>query len=124
MNDQTALYCRSALKDGAAIAAQEEELLRFAERNGCGKCARYRDNGQSGATRNRPGLNALMNDVRAGKIKTVIAKDTARFARNLATFAELTNEAEMCGVSLVTVDGGTIAPKPEDWTRRIIPKGA
>ena len=69
---KTALYCRIANADNTAMALQEEMLLRYAADNGYNDFIIYRDNGESGLTLDRPGMNALMADVRKGRIQTII----------------------------------------------------
>jgi len=41
------------------------------------------DDGVTGTTFNRPGLNAMIDDVRAGKVRTVIIKDQSRIGRDV-----------------------------------------
>ena len=41
------------------------------------------DDGVTGTTFNRPGLNAMLDDVRAGKVRTVIIKDQSRIGRDV-----------------------------------------
>jgi DNA invertase Pin-like site-specific DNA recombinase len=56
-----------------AVRAQERRIRAFADEHGYGvEMAFYRDCGQSGVTLDRPAMNALTADIRAGKIGTVI----------------------------------------------------
>ncbi|MDR2089522.1 MAG: recombinase family protein [Clostridiales Family XIII bacterium] len=77
----TAAYCRTATADEIAMRAQERQIREYAEKHGYGKPAFYRDCGQSGATLDRPALNALTADIKAGKIGTVVTADASKNAR-------------------------------------------
>ena len=50
---------------------------------------RYDDGGLSGASLDRPALQKLLADVRAGKINTVVVYKVDRLTRSLADFAKL-----------------------------------
>jgi DNA invertase Pin-like site-specific DNA recombinase len=102
----TALYCRVARSDDGAMAVQERYLLRFAERNGFGDCVLYRDNGQNGLTLDRPGLNALMGDIRDGRVDAVMTADLSRIARNAALFGDWLEFIESQGVGFISVRDG------------------
>jgi hypothetical protein len=107
----TAAYCRTATADEIAMKAQERRIREYADKHGYdGETAFYRDCGLSGATLDRPALNALTADIRAGKIGTVIAADVARIARNFALASEWIDLSDKYGVALVTLAGGEIAP--------------
>ena len=64
---------------------------------------RYDDGACSGATVERPALQRLMNDVRAGRIDTIVVYKIDRFSRSLMDFARLVEELEQHDVSLVAV---------------------
>jgi hypothetical protein len=106
----TAAYCRTALADELAIRTQERQIREYAEKYGYGEPAFYRDCGQSGATLDRPAINALTADIRAGKIGAVVAADIARIARNYALFSEWLDMLSEYGVTLVTLADGETAP--------------
>jgi hypothetical protein len=105
----TAAYCRTATADEWAIAEQERGIRKYASRHGYGEPAFYRDCGQSGATLDRPAMNTLTADIRAGKVGVVIAANTARIARNLAPFSEWLDLTGEYGVAFVTLADGEIA---------------
>ncbi|MDR2655642.1 MAG: recombinase family protein [Oscillospiraceae bacterium] len=85
---QTAVYCRTALADELAMRAQERRIREYADRLGHGKVTVYRDFGQNGLTLDRPSMNALAAEIKAGKIGTVIAADISRIARNYTLVSE------------------------------------
>jgi site-specific DNA recombinase len=97
-----ALYCRAAAFDEARIAEQEAELRRFARENSCGVCAVFRDNGESGVTLDRPGLQAMLECVKAGGINRVIVRDRSRLSRSFSQFHELENMFREQGVDFIS----------------------
>jgi hypothetical protein len=100
----TAVYCRTATADEIAIKAQERRILAFADEHGYGgEMAFYRDCGQSGAALDRPALNALTADIRAGKIGAVLVTDISRIARTLPLASEWLDLSDRYGVTLVTL---------------------
>ena len=83
---KTAIYCRMASTDAERIEEQEQALLKFAEENGYNDCVCYRDNGESGLSLDRPGMQRLQNDIREGKVHTVIVYNLSRISRNALHF--------------------------------------
>jgi DNA invertase Pin-like site-specific DNA recombinase len=63
----------------------------------------YDDGGYSGATMQRPGLQALLGDIAAGKVKVVVVYKVDRLTRSLADFARLVDLFDRHGVSFVSV---------------------
>jgi site-specific DNA recombinase len=64
---------------------------------------RYDDGAFSGASLDRPALQQLLADVRAGKIDIVLVYKVDRLTRSLADFAKLIELFDAHGVSLVSV---------------------
>ena len=60
---------------------------------------RYDDGGLSGASLDRPALQNLLADVRAGNINTVVVYKVDRLTRSLADFAKLVELFDQHGVS-------------------------
>ena len=79
-------YCRVACAKQSAPSAeaqrQEQMAQRYADARGLIICATYLDAGVSGGTLERPALQRLLADCRAGKIDTVITQDPERLSRN------------------------------------------
>ena len=101
---RTAIYCRTASghpDDRAWLIAQERRLLDYAAEHGCAEPIIYRDSGENGLTLDRPAMNALTTDIKAGKIGTVIAADRARIARNHRLFAEWRDMLNEHGAELI-----------------------
>jgi site-specific DNA recombinase len=65
--------------------------------------ARYDDGAFSGASLERPALQQLLADVRAGKIDIVLVYKVDRLTRSLADFAKLIELFDAQGVSFVSV---------------------
>lgn len=83
----TALYERLSRDDeqcgdSNSIVNQKQMLEEYAARNGFMNCVHYTDDGYSGGTFDRPGWKRLMEDIEAGLVQTVIAKDMSRIGRN------------------------------------------
>jgi site-specific DNA recombinase len=64
----------------------------------------FRDDGHSGATLNRPGLDRLRDAVRAGEVTQVLVTDPDRLARNYVQLMVLLEELERAGCELVFLD--------------------
>ena len=102
-NAKTAIYSRVACVDDDRIEQQEQRLLQFAEENGYGDCACFRDNGEKGLSLDRPGIQKLIGEIRDGKIKTVTVYDLSRIARGLALMDEWFMIIKEYGVELISV---------------------
>lgn len=63
----------------------------------------YNDGGVSGASLERPALQTLLADIRAGKITTVVVYKVDRLTRSLADFAKLVELFDQFGVSFVSI---------------------
>jgi len=64
---------------------------------------RYDDGAYSGATLERPALQRLMADIRAGRVDAILVYKIDRLSRSLMDFAKLVEELERHDVSLVSV---------------------
>src|SRR5919107_5744729 len=65
--------------------------------------ARYDDGGLSGGTLERPALQRLLADVRAGRLDLVVVYKVDRLTRSLAGFAKIVEIFDAAGVSFVSV---------------------
>src|SRR5512133_1255106 len=65
--------------------------------------ARYDDGGYSGGSTDRPPLQRLLADVRAGKIDVIVVYKVDRLTRSLADFAKLVELFDRHNVSFVSV---------------------
>jgi len=81
-----------------------EAYIRSQEREGwIALPDRYDDGAFSGATMERPALQRLMTDVRAGRVDVIVVYKIDRLSRSLLDFAKLVEELEQHRVSLVSV---------------------
>jgi site-specific DNA recombinase len=64
---------------------------------------KYDDGGFSGGTTDRPALQRLLGDVRAGKIDVIVVYKVDRLTRSLADFAKLVELFDQHNVSFVSV---------------------
>ena len=79
----TALYPRLSHEDelqgeSNSISNQKRILETYAKQNGFSNLRWYTDDGYSGANFQRPGFQAMLADIEAGKVGTVIVKDMSR----------------------------------------------
>ena len=65
--------------------------------------AKYGDGGFSGGNTDRPALQRLLDDVRAGKIDVIVVYKVDRLTRSLADFAKLVELFDQHNVSFVSV---------------------
>jgi site-specific DNA recombinase len=65
--------------------------------------AKYEDGGFSGGNTERPALQRLLEDVRAGKVDVIVVYKVDRLTRSLADFAKLVELFDKHGVSFVSV---------------------
>ena len=83
----TAFYCRLSKDDllqgeSNSITNQKAILKKYADDNGFTNTVFYVDDGISGTTFDREGFKAMMSDIEAGKVSTVITKDLSRLGRD------------------------------------------
>ena len=83
----TALYPRLSHEDelqgeSNSISNQKRILEAYAKQNGFTNLRWYTDDGYSGANFQRPGFQAMLADIEAGLVGTVIVKDMSRLGRN------------------------------------------
>ena len=84
----TALYCRLSKEDfdsgeSNSIVHQKEILTKYSQDRGFHNTRFFVDDGVSGTLFSRPGLDALLAEVRLGKVSTVIIKDQSRIGRDV-----------------------------------------
>src|SRR5690348_1622564 len=107
-----AIYTRKSSEEGLeqefnSLAAQREACEAYirSQRNEGWVLARthYDDGGFSGGTLERPALQGLLADVRAGRIDIVVVYKVDRLTRSLADFAWLVEIFDAQGASFVSV---------------------
>jgi DNA invertase Pin-like site-specific DNA recombinase len=98
---RAALYVRVST-DRQTVANQVEVLAAVAAARGWDIVATYADNGLSGAKgrKERPGLDALLNDAQRGKFNVVMAWAIDRIGRSLIDLLGTIQHLEACGCDL------------------------
>jgi site-specific DNA recombinase len=118
MNQPAAIYARVSSdrqKEDHTIASQTVALLELAKSNGYLVPAEwvFQDEGYSGASLVRPGLEALRDLAAQGQITTVLIYSPDRLSRKYAYQVLLTEELSRCGVAIVFLKAPT-GGSPED----------
>ena len=90
----TALYCRLSQEDmqaGESESIQNQKLIlqRYADEHHFFNTRFFVDDGFSGVSFERQGLQAMLREVEAGKVATVITKDLSCLGRNYLKTGEL-----------------------------------
>ncbi len=107
-----AVYTRKSSEEGLDMAFNSLDAQREAGRDyiksqrGQGWTAvstAYDDGGYSGGTTERPGLQKLLADIKAGRIDVVVVYKVDRLSRSLADFARLMQFFDEHAVSFVSV---------------------
>jgi site-specific DNA recombinase len=107
-----AVYTRKSSEEGLeqefnSLAAQREACeayIRSQQHEGWALArSRYDDGGFSGGNLERPALQQLLEDLRAGRVDIVVVYKVDRLTRSLADFARLVEVFDAHGVSFVSV---------------------
>ena len=90
----TALYCRLSQEDmqaGESESIQNQKLIlqKYADEHHLLNTRFFVDDGFSGVSFEREGLQSMLREVEAGKVATVITKDLSRLGRNYLKTGEL-----------------------------------
>mgnify|MGYP003263512207 CR=1 FL=1 len=90
----TALYCRLSQEDmqaGESESIQNQKLIlqKYADEHHFFNTRFFVDDGFSGVSFEREGLQAMLREVEAGNVATVITKDLSRLGRNYLKTGEL-----------------------------------
>lgn len=116
----TALYERLSRDDDLqgesnSILNQKSYLETYAKQHGFSNIRHFSDDGYTGTNFNRPGFKALMEEVNAGRVETVIVKDMSRFGRNylqVGFFTEI--QFPEHGVRFIAVNNNVDSNNPTD----------
>ena len=116
----TALYPRLSHEDelqgeSNSISNQKRILETYAKQNGFSNLRWYTDDGYSGANFQRTGFQAMLADIEAGKVGTVIVKDMSRLGRN---YLQVGMYTEMIfpqkGVRFIAINDGVDSAQGEN----------
>ena len=80
------IYCRLSNddeRDGESVSIENQKLLlqRYVRERGWNEIDIYIDDGYSGTNFQRPGVQRLIADAKAGRINVILVKDLSRFGR-------------------------------------------
>jgi site-specific DNA recombinase len=114
---RVAIYARVAVKEqgeGRAIRRQVDALVRFGAAHGTAVAEDHvwADEGESGATLVRPGLNRLREWAAQGQIETLLVCSPDRLSRNCAHYLLLREELGRRGVEVVFLTDAAPATAP------------
>ncbi len=90
------IYCRLSNddeRDGESVSIENQKLLlqRYVRERGWNEVDTYIDDGYSGTNFQRPGVQRLIADAKAGRINVILVKDLSRFGRNYIEFGQYTD---------------------------------
>ena len=98
---------------GTSLAGQREVCRRLVSGRGWALAGEYVDRGVSGARWSRPGLDRLLDDVRAGVVSVVVVAGLDRLGRSVRHLLSLLGEWDDVGVGFVSVAEGFDSTAPE-----------
>ena len=95
-NKITALYCRLSQEDerlgeSLSIENQKSILLAYAKERHFPNPTFFVDDGYSGVSYDRPGFQAMLKEIEAGRVAVCLSKDLSRLGRNSALTGLYTN---------------------------------
>ncbi len=106
------IYCRLSNddeRDGESVSIENQKLLlqRYVRERGWNEVDTYVDDGYSGTNFQRPGVQRLIADAKAGRINVILVKDLSRFGRNYIEFGQYTEiRFPEMGVRFIAVNDG------------------
>lgn len=104
---KAAAYGRiSTLIHGQDMMNQLEPIRKAAEARGFEIVQTYRDEGVSGATERRKGLDEMLADAKRGRFKVLIVVELSRIARDVRHLLNTLHELHQSGVSLISIREG------------------
>ena len=116
----TALYERLSRDDEQAgesnsILNQKKYLEEYARQKGMRNIRHFYDDGYSGINFNRPGFVALLEEIEAGRVETLLVKDLSRLGRNylqVGYYTEILFPKK--GVRFIAVNNNVDSANPTD----------
>src|SRR3982074_3567424 len=120
MNKPAAIYARVSSdrqKENHTIASQTAALIDYAQTQGYAVPPEwvFQDEGYSGATLVRPGLEALRDLAAEGQITAALVYSPDRLSRKYAYLVLLSEELSRYGVALIFLNA-PVGATPEDQT--------
>jgi DNA invertase Pin-like site-specific DNA recombinase len=107
----TALYCRLSKEEekrseSVSIENQRRILLKFCKDKGFANPRVFVDDGETGVFFDRPGLNEMLAEIRAGNVSTVIIKDQSRIGREVVEIGLLKRTFDEFNVRFMSAEDG------------------
>jgi DNA invertase Pin-like site-specific DNA recombinase len=115
----TALYCRLSKEEqqrgeSLSIENQRKILLKFCSDNGFLNPKVFVDDGETGVFFDRPGLNEMLAEIRAGNVSTVVIKDQSRIGREVIEIGLLKRTFDEYNVRFMSAEDGLDTAKGFD----------
>jgi site-specific DNA recombinase len=95
-----------AARNGYGLGAQETDVVRYAAYKELDLVETYREEGVSGYKKERPALDRLLADARAGRFQTVIFPSIDRAGRSVRDVIEIDQALRAAGVATVFLREG------------------
>ena len=97
-----------------SISNQKSMLEDYARRNGFPNPTHFTDDGISGTRFDRPGFNAMMEEVEAGRVEAIIIKDMSRLGRDYLKVGQIMEILRIKGVRLIAINDGVDSINGDD----------
>ena len=97
-----------------SISNQKQLLEDYARRNGFPNPTHFTDDGISGTRFDRPGFTAMMEQVEAGRVDTIIIKDMSRLGRDYLKVGQIMEVLRVKGVRLIAINDNVDSLKGDD----------
>lgn len=97
-----------------SISNQKQMLEDYAKRNGFPNPIHFTDDGISGIRFDRPGFTAMMEEVEAGRVETIIIKDMSRLGRDYLKVGQVMEILRQKGIRLIAINDGVDSDKGDD----------
>lgn len=115
----TALYERLSHDDelkgeSNSISNQKILLEEFAERNMLSHTKHFTDDGISGTRFDRPGFQAMLDEIENGNVSAVVIKDMSRLGRDYLKVGMYMETFRKLGVRLIAINDGVDSSRDDD----------
>ena len=97
-----------------SISNQKQMLEDFARRNRLPNPTHFTDDGISGTRFDRPGFLAMMEEVEAGRVESIVIKDMSRLGRDYLKVGQVMEVLRQRGVRLIAINDGVDSLKGDD----------
>ena len=94
---------------------RKKYLEEYARQKGLRNIRHFYDDGYSGTNFNRPGFAALLEEIEAGRVETLVVKDLSRFGRNylqVGYYTEILFPKK--GVRFIAINNNVDSATPQD----------